>query len=125
MIYWQQAGYSAAVIGYLWSLGVVAEIVVFALSQRLFGHWSASGLLILSALCSVVRWSLMGATVSLPWLIVMQILHCGTFTVCHLAAMRFISSRHDADVLRLQAAYSALGTGGRGCGDDSSIRVPV
>ncbi|WP_226068578.1 3-phenylpropionate MFS transporter [Dickeya zeae] len=112
VIYWQQAGYSAAVIGYLWSLGVVAEIVVFALSKRLFGHWSASGLLILSALCSVVRWSLMGATVSLLWLIVMQILHCGTFTVCHLAAMRFISSRHDADVLRLQAAYSALGTGG-------------
>jgi PPP family 3-phenylpropionic acid transporter len=112
VIYWQQAGYSAAVIGYLWSLGVVAEIVVFALSKRLFGHWSASGLLMLSALCGVVRWSLMGATVSLPWLIVMQILHCGTFTVCHLAAMRFISSRHDADVLRLQAAYSALGTGG-------------
>ncbi|ANE74430.1 3-phenylpropionate MFS transporter [Dickeya solani] len=112
VIYWQQAGYSAAVIGYLWSLGVVAEIVIFALSKRLFGHWSASGLLMLSALCGVVRWSLMGATVSLPWLIVMQILHCGTFTVCHLAAMRFISSRNDADVLRLQAAYSALGTGG-------------
>ncbi|MCI4238051.1 3-phenylpropionate MFS transporter [Dickeya dianthicola] len=112
VIYWQQAGYSAAVIGYLWSLGVVAEIVIFALSKRLFRHWSASGLLMLSALCGVVRWSLMGATVSLPWLIVIQILHCGTFTVCHLAAMRFISSRNDADVLRLQAAYSALGTGG-------------
>ncbi|MEI7063021.1 3-phenylpropionate MFS transporter [Dickeya chrysanthemi] len=112
VIYWQQAGYSAAVIGYLWSLSVVAEIVIFAFSHRLFRHWSASGLLVLSAVCSVVRWSLMGATVSLPWLIVMQILHCGTFTVCHLAAMRFISSRHDADVLRLQAAYSALGTGG-------------
>ncbi|NKI75874.1 3-phenylpropionate MFS transporter [Dickeya sp. CFBP 2040] len=112
VIYWQQSGYSAAVIGYLWSLGVVAEIVIFALSKRLFGHWRASSLLMLSTLCSVVRWSLMGATVSLPWLIVMQILHCGTFTVCHLAAMRFISSRHDADVLRLQAAYSALSTGG-------------
>ncbi|AYC20135.1 putative 3-phenylpropionic acid transporter [Dickeya dianthicola] len=112
VIYWQQAGYSAAVIGYLWSLGVVAEIVIFALSKRLFRHWSASGLLMLSALCGVVRWSLMVATVSPPWLIVIQILHCGTFTVCHLAAMRFISSRNDADVLRLQAAYSALGTGG-------------
>ncbi|SLM62103.1 MULTISPECIES: 3-phenylpropionate MFS transporter [Dickeya] len=112
VIYWQQAGYSAAVIGYLWSLGVVAEIVVFALSQRLFRRWSASGLLLLSAVCGLVRWSLMGYTVSLPWLIVIQILHCGTFTVCHLAVMRFISARHDADVLRLQAAYSALASGG-------------
>ncbi|MGM3175889.1 3-phenylpropionate MFS transporter [Dickeya lacustris] len=112
VIYWQQAGYSAAVIGYLWSLGVVAEIIVFALSRRLFRRWSASGLLLLSAVCGVVRWGLMGYTVSLPWLIVMQILHCGTFTVCHLAVMKFISARHDADVLRLQAAYSALASGG-------------
>ncbi len=35
-IYWQGAGYSASVIGYLWSLGVVAEVIIFALSNRLF-----------------------------------------------------------------------------------------
>lgn len=33
-IYWQQAGYSASAVGYLWSLGVVAEVVIFALSKR-------------------------------------------------------------------------------------------
>lgn len=112
VIYWQEAGYSPAVIGYLWSLGVVAEVVVFMFSKRWFARFSARDLLLLSAVAGIVRWGLMGATVALPWLIVIQILHCGTFTLCHLAAMRFISARSGGDVLRLQAVYSALAMGG-------------
>ncbi len=75
-------------VGYLWSLGVVAEIVVFALSNRLFRRWRTRDLLLLSGVCALVRWLLLVATIELPWLIVGQILHCGSFTVCHLAAMR-------------------------------------
>ncbi|KAA8995715.1 3-phenylpropionate MFS transporter [Affinibrenneria salicis] len=112
VIYWQEAGYSAAVTGYLWSLGVAAEIAIFAFSHRLFRRWSPRDLLLLSALCGLARWSLMGASVAWPWLIVMQLLHCGTFTVCHLAGMRFIAARGGGDVLRLQAVYSALAMGG-------------
>ncbi|OQP30900.1 3-phenylpropionate MFS transporter [Pantoea latae] len=111
-IWWQQSGYSSSVVGYLWSLGVVAEIVVFALSNRLFRRWRARDLLLLSGLCALVRWSLLGATTALPWLIVGQILHCGSFTVCHLAAMRFIAARSGPDVIRLQSIYSALAMGG-------------
>ncbi len=111
-IYWQEAGYSASVVGYLWSLGVVAEIVVFTLSNKLFRRWSARDLLLLSALSGIVRWSLMAWTTDLPWLILAQILHCGSFTVCHLAAMRYISARQGSEVIRLQAVYSAVAMGG-------------
>ena len=111
-IYWQQAGYSASVVGYLWSLGVVAEIVIFAFSNRLFRRWRARDLLLLSGIAAIVRWSLMAATTDLGWLIVAQILHCGSFTVCHLAAMRFIASREGSEVIRLQSLYSALAMGG-------------
>jgi len=111
-IYWQSAGYSASTVGYLWSLGVVAEVVIFALSNRLFRRFSARDLLLLSAVCGLVRWSLMGWTTELPWLIIAQILHCGTFTVCHLAAMRYISARQGSEVIRLQAVYSAVAMGG-------------
>lgn len=111
-LYWQQAGYSASVVGYLWSLGVVAEIVIFACSNRLFRRWSARDLLLLSCLCALVRWSLMALTTELGWLIIAQILHCGSFTICHLAAMRFIASREGAEVIRLQSLYSALAMGG-------------
>lgn len=111
-IYWQGAGYSSSAVGYLWSLGVVAEVVIFALSNKLFRRFSASDLLLLSAVCGIVRWGLMGWTTELPWLIVAQILHCGTFTVCHLAAMRYISARQGGEVIRLQAVYSAIAMGG-------------
>ena len=36
-IYWQGAGYSASAVGYLWSLGVVAEVIIFALSKSCSG----------------------------------------------------------------------------------------
>ena len=111
-IWWQESGYSASTVGYLWSLGVVAEIVVFAMSNRLFRCWSARDLLLLSGICALIRWGLMGATTALPLLIVAQILHCGSFTVCHLAAMRFIAARQGAEVIRLQSLYSALAMGG-------------
>lgn len=111
-IYWQEAGYSASAIGYLWSLGVVAEVVIFALSKKVFRRFSARDLLLLSAVCGLIRWTLMGWTTALPWLIVAQILHCGTFTVCHLAAMRYISARQGGEVIRLQAVYSAIAMGG-------------
>ncbi|EMI5492398.1 3-phenylpropionate MFS transporter [Providencia stuartii] len=111
-LFWKEAGYSDSVIGNLWSLGVVAEVVVFMLSHKLFRRWSARNLLLLSAVCGIIRWSLMGAFTSLPVLIVVQILHSGTFTVCHLAAMRFISSRKENEIIPLQAVYSALAMGG-------------
>lgn len=111
-IYWQGAGYSASAVGYLWSLGVVAEVIIFALSKKLFRRFGARDLLLLSAVCGVLRWGIMGWTTELPWLIVAQILHCGTFTVCHLAAMRYIAARQGSEVIRLQAVYSAVAMGG-------------
>lgn len=79
--------------------------------QKAFSRFSARDLLLLSAVCGLVRWTLMGWTTELPWLIVAQILHCGTFTVCHLAAMRYISARQGGEVIRLQAVYSAVAMG--------------
>ncbi len=54
----------------------------------------------------------MATTTEIGWLLLVQVLHCGTFTVCHLAAMRFIAARQGAEVIRLQAVYSALAMGG-------------
>jgi len=111
-IYWQEAGYSSSLIGYLWSLGVVSEIIIFACSNRLFRHWTARDLLMLSAVAAMVRWGLMASTTALPGLLLAQLLHCGTFTICHLAAMRFISARRDNEIIRLQSVYSGLAMGG-------------
>ncbi|ELZ5938381.1 MULTISPECIES: 3-phenylpropionate MFS transporter [Providencia] len=111
-LFWKEAGYSDVVIGRLWALGVVAEVIVFMLSKKLFRRWSSRNLLLLSAVSGIIRWGLMGAFTSLPILIIVQILHSGTFTVCHLAAMRFISARKENEIIPLQGVYSALATGG-------------
>ncbi|MCV5063490.1 MFS transporter, partial [Escherichia coli] len=47
-IYWQAAGYSASAVGYLWSLGVVAEVIIYALSNKLFRRCSARDMLLIS-----------------------------------------------------------------------------
>lgn len=111
-IWWQQCGYSSTAIGHLWSLGVVAEIIIFALSNRLFHRWTINHLLLLSGVCALIRWTILGSTTELSLLIVSQILHCGSFTICHLAAMRFIATRRGAEIIRLQSLYSALAMGG-------------
>ncbi len=100
-------------MGYLWSLGVVAEVIIFALSNKLFRRCSARDMLLISAICGVVRWGIMGATTAMPWLIVVQILHCGTFTVCHLVRHAlYCRSPGGSEVIRLQAVYSAVAMGG-------------
>ncbi|EMI0588774.1 MFS transporter [Klebsiella pneumoniae] len=86
--------------------------LLFALSKKVFRRFSARDLLLLSAACGLIRWGLMGWTTALPGLILAQILHCGTFTVCHLAAMRYIAARQGSEVIRLQAVYSAVAMGG-------------
>ncbi|MBD2792922.1 3-phenylpropionate MFS transporter [Xenorhabdus szentirmaii] len=111
-IYWENAGYSSSTIGYLWSLGVMSEVLVFTFSKQLFRRWSARNLFLLSGICGILRWGLMGASTELYALIIVQLLHCGTFTVCHLAAMRFIGARKENEIIRLQATYSALAMGG-------------
>ncbi len=55
-IYWQSLGYSDAMIGLLWSWSVAAEVIIFLLFSRLFGHWSADAVLALAAAASIARW---------------------------------------------------------------------
>lgn len=69
-------------------------------------------MLLISAICGVVRWGIMGATTALPWLIVVQILHCGTFTVCHWLPCAILLLAGVAKSSVLQAVYSAVAMGG-------------
>lgn len=111
-LYWQQQGYATSTIGYLWGLGVLAEIVVLALNGRWFSRFSARYLLALGATCALVRWSMLGATTELGWLIVAQLLHAGSFCLSHLGAIRYISRDLAPQVApSAQALYAALAMG--------------
>lgn len=115
-IHWQAAGHSETVIGLLWAEGVVAEVLLFAVSGRITGRIRPSMLLLIGGACGILRWLVIGETIWLPALIGVQLLHAGTFGATHLGAMHFIARRapkaSSATALSLYAAIS----GGLGMG---------
>ncbi|MGD8232958.1 3-phenylpropionate MFS transporter [Vibrio sp. TRT 1302] len=110
-IYWKGAGYSEDIIGYLWSLGVAAEVAVFALSKRLFSGWSLRALFVVAALGVIVRWGLTASTTALLALVAIQLLHGVTFAMAHIAAIQYIQHSEQRKMVALQALYNAIPLG--------------
>jgi len=84
----QREGYSGIVIGVLWTLGVVGEIVVFAFLPELFRRYALSAVLIASLFCAVARFLAIGWAASQLWILVIaQLLHAATFGAFHAASV--------------------------------------
>ena len=87
-IHLEALGYSATSIGMLWTLGVLAEIVVFAYLPRIFRRFALSAILAASAACGVVRFVALGWAAGEPWIVLpAQLLHAATFGSFHAAAV--------------------------------------
>ncbi|KLN65730.1 3-phenylpropionate MFS transporter [Vibrio sp. VPAP30] len=110
-IYWKEAGYSEDIIGYLWSLGVIAEVAIFALSKRLFSGWTLRALFTVAAIGVVVRWGLTASTTALVALVLIQLLHGVTFAMAHIAAIQYIQHSEQRKMVALQALYNAIPLG--------------
>lgn len=110
-VHWTQSGISDAVVGYLWSIGVVVEVTLFAFSRRWFGRWSVQALFRLAALAVMVRWGLTAWTTDIWLLAFAQSLHGITFGLAHIAAMRYIQSQSAEKLVALQALYNAIPLG--------------
>ena len=115
-IHLEAAGYSKSLIGGLWTLGVVAEVIVFLYLPQLMRRFSLRTLLIASFLCAAVRFTAIGwGTESLAILAAAQLLHAATFGAFHAASVAAVH-RYFTGALegRGQAIYSSLtyGLGG-------------
>ncbi|CAH8182657.1 3-phenylpropionate MFS transporter [Vibrio aestuarianus] len=110
-MYWKSAGHSEELIGYLWSLGVVAEVAVFALSKRLFSGWSLRALFVAAAIGVIARWGLMASTTAIIALAAIQLLHGVTFAMAHIAAIQYIQHAPQNKMVALQALYNAIPLG--------------
>ncbi|PNH80545.1 3-phenylpropionate MFS transporter [Vibrio diazotrophicus] len=110
-IHWRAAGHSEDIIGYLWSLGVVSEILVFAISKRVFSNWNIRTLFIISALGVIVRWGLTASTTALVALVAIQSLHGVTFALAHIATIKYIQHAPQHKMVALQALYNAIPLG--------------
>lgn len=106
-------GYEKTVVGLLWTLGVVVEIIVFLIMPRIAQRISLNRLLLICFALAVVRFTLIGWQVeSVLWLLFAQCLHGATFGVHHVATVsalnRWFSSGQQA---RAQAIYGSVAYG--------------
>lgn len=115
-IYLQQLDYSATVIGSLWALGVLAEIVLFIFMRPLLGRFSLRGILLWSLLLAAVRWLLIGWYAGHPVLLVSaQLLHAASFGSAHIAAIHLVQQYFGEQHLsKGQAMYSSFSFGAGG-----------
>jgi PPP family 3-phenylpropionic acid transporter len=118
-LYLAQIGYSKTVIGLMWSLGVVAEIVFFFYQTPIFRRFGVRKLMIASLLIAVLRFLMIGfCAQSLFWLLVAQVLHAATFGVHHSASVatlqRWFSGPLQArgQALFISISYGLGGTAG-------------
>jgi PPP family 3-phenylpropionic acid transporter len=109
---WRSAGLDDVTISLLWGLSVAVEILLMMASGWLMKRIGVTGLIGLGLACGLIRWTGMAFTTALPALIVLQMLHAGTFAACHLGAMAFIQRALPSSGTALgQSIYYALGTG--------------
>ncbi|MDG1582480.1 MFS transporter [Pseudomonas sp. GOM6] len=114
-IHLESLGYSRLVIGLLWALGVLAEIVLFLFMARVLARFSLRQVLLASFLLAALRWLLLGNLAEyLSVLLFAQLLHAATFGSFHAAAIHFIQRSFGAGQQgQGQALYASLaGVGG-------------
>ena len=112
----ERAGHSGTVIGALWTLGVLAEIVVFLCLPVLFQRCSLSAILLASLVCAVVRFLAIGWLPASLWVLVpAQLLHAATFGAFHAAAVAAVHRLFpESAQARGQTLFSSLGYGAGG-----------
>lgn len=112
----QQMGYRATVIGVLWTLGVLAEILVFMALPALFRRARLSAILAASCLIGGLRFLLIGWAAEWAWVLVAaQLMHAATFGAFHAAAVAAVHRLFPAAAhARGQTLFSSVAYGAGG-----------
>lgn len=109
-------GHSRQLIGGLWSLGVIAEVVLFLFVHRLMPRFGLRRLFLASFAATALRWVLLAFYAeNLPVVLGSQLLHAATFGIYHAVAIQLVHqyfvARHQG---RGQALYSSMSFGAGG-----------
>jgi PPP family 3-phenylpropionic acid transporter len=108
-IAWQQSGLGGLTIAGLWSLGVLAEIVLFALSPRF--TLPPAMLVVIAALSAVARWVITAQDPPLAILAVVQLAHGLTFGLTLVGTMGLLVRHVPHQVMARGQGYLAACTG--------------
>ena len=115
-LFLEKAGYSNILIGVLWAVGVIAEVLVFLVVHRLFKTINYKTVLVVSLLLAAIRWYFTAHFVDVLWLLILlQLTHAATFGTMHAVSMHYIhqyfQGKHQGQG---QALFSSLTYGAGG-----------
>lgn len=112
-LYLDALGYSKTVIGLLWGVSVLAEIIWFFTQSRWLPLMSLNAWLVLCAAVTVLRMGLTASSAAVwPLLLLAQCLHAFTFAAHHAVCTALLSHHFPAKLRGCgQALYAVLGYG--------------
>ena len=122
-IYLDGLGYSKSVIGIMWALGIVIEIVVFRTWPQITRRFDLKALFFWTFVICALRFLLIAWFADTWWILVLaQLMHASTFALYHASAVGLVGRYFGADnQARGQAIYisTSYGLGGF-CGSIAS-----
>ncbi|MDH5444573.1 MAG: MFS transporter [Gammaproteobacteria bacterium] len=115
-IYMTEQGYELWVIGAMWAVGVIAEVLVFLRMHKLVPRYGLKPLLIASLVLASFRWVLIGLFPQSGLIMfVAQCLHAASFGIYHATAIQLIHTYFKGPHQgKGQALYSSLSFGAGG-----------
>jgi PPP family 3-phenylpropionic acid transporter len=108
-IVWQQQGFGGLTIAGLWTLGVLAEILLFAVSPRF--SLPPAILVVIAALSAVVRWVITAQDPPIGVLAVVQLMHGLTFGLTQVGTMGLMVQRVPGHIVARGQGYLAACNG--------------
>ncbi|OGQ89398.1 MAG: hypothetical protein A2289_23325 [Deltaproteobacteria bacterium RIFOXYA12_FULL_58_15] len=105
------------IIGGLWTIGVIAEIGIMAISPRLLPRLGLAAAMRWALILTVCRWLVLATTDSLPIIGITQVLHAASYGLLHLSTIQLLDEimppeqKALGQTLLAAAAYG-IGVGG-------------
>jgi len=111
VLHWTQSGISTNMASILWSIGVIAEVILMWYFRSVAQKFSARKCLLFAAIVCSARWFLTGTEPGIVQLCILQSLHAITFGLSFLACVNFIARRvHEDNAAQAQSVSATLVT---------------
>ena len=114
-LFMREQGYSVSLISGFWSLGVLAEVVLFLFIHRLFKRGDAVFFMFLALFITSIRWFLTAFFSDvLIIVLIAQCMHAASFGLFHASAIHLIDEYFPKHKGRGQALYASVSFGAGG-----------
>jgi PPP family 3-phenylpropionic acid transporter len=106
---WTKSGYNGGIISLFFSIGVIAEIILFYFGTQLERKFTTIGFFMLAAVASAIRWAGMALNPDFFGILLFQSLHGFTFGALHLGCVRYFKENlPDGTLGAAQLIYGAV-----------------